>query len=39
LRLVHVAEDSRAPLLLGSADEHVLGPLGPHREDLGREAE
>jgi nucleotide-binding universal stress UspA family protein len=36
LRLVHVCEDPRAPLVLGTDQEHVLGPV---REDLDRQAE
>lgn len=36
LRLVHVSEDPRAPIVLGTDEEHILGPV---RADLGREAE
>ncbi|MDP3500081.1 MAG: universal stress protein [Myxococcales bacterium] len=36
LRLVHVCEDPRAPIVLGTDEEHILGSV---RTDLGREAE
>ncbi|MFW6198040.1 MAG: universal stress protein, partial [Myxococcota bacterium] len=36
LRLVHVWEDPRAPLVLGTDQEHLLGTV---REDLTRQAE
>lgn len=35
LRLVHVCEDPRAPIVLGTDEEHLLGEV---REALGREA-
>lgn len=35
LRVVHVAEDPRAPIVLGTAEEHILGPV---RDELEREA-
>ncbi len=35
LRLVHVAEDPRAPVVLGTDEEHILGSV---RADLEREA-
>jgi hypothetical protein len=34
LRLVHVAEDPRAPIVLGTDDEYILGSV---RSDLQRE--
>jgi len=36
LRLVHVCEDHRAPILIGTDQEHLLGTV---REDLSRQAE
>jgi len=36
LRLVHVSEDPRAPIVLGSDEEHILGPV---RATLNDEAE
>lgn len=36
LRLVHVSEDSRAPFVLGTDEEHILGPV---RTRLDEEAE
>lgn len=36
LRLVHVSEDPRAPIVLGTDEEHVLGPV---RGELEREAQ
>ncbi|MBE7447457.1 MAG: universal stress protein [Kofleriaceae bacterium] len=36
LRLVHVSEDPRAPIVLGTDEEHILGRL---RAELGDEAE
>lgn len=35
LRLVHVAEDPRAPIVLGTDEEHILGPV---RAELDKEA-
>src|SRR5690606_10804190 len=35
LRVVHVAEDPRAPIVLGTDEEHILGSV---REELEREA-
>lgn len=35
LRVVHVAEDPRAPIVLGADEEHILGSV---REELEREA-
>ncbi|HEU4581122.1 MAG TPA: universal stress protein [Polyangiaceae bacterium] len=36
LRLVHVAEDTRAPSVIGTDEEHLLGPV---RSELNAEAE
>lgn len=36
LRLVHVSEDPRAPIVLGTDEEHILGPV---RSQLAAEAE